>query len=85
MSHVRHGDARGMRSTKGFFSVALMLEMCETVDVYGFKDELPWQSYHYWDASPDVASSRWGASNIHNVQLEHLILDAWNTSSSTDA
>jgi len=81
MRNVHYNDRWAMLPTKGFYAVVLMLAMCDTVDLYGFKDELPWQNYHYWDASPEV-NSRWGASDVHDVQLEHLVFDAWNGSGS---
>ncbi|KAL1512008.1 hypothetical protein AB1Y20_005283 [Prymnesium parvum] len=76
MSNLRYHGDHAPSASKGLYAVFLLLTACDSVDLYGFTDELPWQPYHYWDASLRV-HPRWGADR-HDIPLEHMVLDAIN-------
>lgn len=59
-------------ASSGFLLTLMMLQACDSVDMYGVDFRENVDAYHYWDAADKAASSTY-PENRHWFALEHAV------------
>nr|XP_039256598.1 CMP-N-acetylneuraminate-beta-galactosamide-alpha-2,3-sialyltransferase 1-like isoform X1 [Styela clava] len=77
--HVNWINRQGRYPSTGAIGVALSLQICDSVDVYGFgmDDNRGW--HHYWENLPPGSAQAFRKTGVHDADVERAWLERLKT------